>query len=280
MIAPARLLLAVLLALAFAPWAGSAEYTLAVIPQFEQRKLYEHWRPIADELERRTGHRFRLVTTAGVREFEAEFLKGRWDLVYMSPYFLGKTAGTLGYLPLVRDREPVSGILVVRKGGAIRTPSDLRGKPVAFPTPNAVGACMMMRAELKRDFAVEVEPVYVRSVSNVALHVAKGLAEAGGVPEKAWPLVDAAVRERLEVIHRTRALPPHAIAAHPRIPAADREAIRKALLDLAASDVGKGLFAMVPMKEPVAASAEDYAVVMKMGLDAWHVEAYDGDGVR
>jgi phosphonate transport system substrate-binding protein len=259
-------------ALAFASArAGAAEYSLAVIPQFEQRRLYDAWKPIADELQRRTGHRVRLVTTAGVAEFETEFLKGTWDLVYMNPFFLGTTQRTLGYVPLVRDREEVSGILVVRKGTGPRSPRELVGKSVAFPTPYAVGACMLMRAELKQQFGVEVEPVFVRTVSNVALHVAKGLVVAGGMPEKAWSLLEPPVRERLEVIHRTRAIRPHAIAAHPRIPPADREAMRSALVALAATEAGKAVFAKVPMTAPIATSAEEYAVIAKLGLEAWYV---------
>ncbi len=276
-----RHLVAGIVALLLAPVTShGAEYTLAVIPQFDQRTLFEAWRPIADEVGRRTGHRITLVTTLGVREFETEFLKGSFDLVYMNPYFLGKTLGTLGYEPLVRDSAAVSGILVVKRGGAIRSPKELQGKPVAFPTPNAVGACMLMRAELKQQFGVVVSPVFVRSVSNVALHVAKGLAAAGGLPEKGYSLLAPELREHLTIIHRTQPLAPHAIAAHPRVPAAEREAVRKALLDLAATDEGRALLAKVPMKSPVAATVEEYAAVAKMGLDAWYVPGAEEQGGR
>lgn len=265
------LLAASLVALLLAPAAPrGAEYSLAIVPQFEKRKLFESWRPIASELERRTGHRIRLITTLGVVEFEAEYLRGTYDLVYMNPYFIAKTLKTIGYVPLVRDAVPVSGILIVRKGGDVRTPRDLDGKPVAFPTPNAVGASMVMRAELKQRFGVEVAPVYVRSVSNVALHVAKGLTDAGGVPEKGFPLVEEAVRGRLEIIHRTQPAMAHAIAAHPRVPAEVREAVRRAFLDLAATEEGKALLARIPMRTPIAATVEDYAGIARMGLDAWY----------
>lgn len=261
----------VALALGAGPGAArAAEYSLAIIPQFEQRRLLETWRPIADELERRTGHRIRIVSTVAVEDFEAEFMKGEWDLVYMNPYIIAKTLGTLGYVPLVRDRVPTRGVLVARKGGPYRRLEDLASKEVAFPTPNAVGGCMVIRAELKGRHGLEVKPVFVKTASNVFLHVAKGLAEAGGAPEKALALLDPGLRERLEVVFTSRELPSHPIAAHPKVPAAERQRIQRALLELAATDAGRALFAKVPMKEPGTATADEYRAMLGWGLDAWY----------
>lgn len=266
-----RALLGALLALGAVPGvAWAAEYSLAIVPQFEQRRLLDTWRPIADELERRTGHRIRIVSTVAVEDFEAEFMKGEWDLVYMNPYIIAKTLRTLGYLPLVRDQVPTRGVLVSRKGGPYRRLEDLAGKEVAFPTPNAVGGCMIIRAELRSRFGLEVKPVFVKTASNVFLHVAKGLAEAGGAPEKALSLLDPVLRERLEIVYTSRELPPHPVAAHPRIPDVERLKIQRALLDLAATAAGRALFAKVPMKEPGPATADDYRAMLGWGLDAWY----------
>lgn len=250
--------------------AAAAEYTLGVVPPFEARKLFEIWRPIALALERRTGHTFRLVTTLPMKEFEQEYLRGRFDFVYMNPYFVARTARTVGYLPLVRDRLDVRGALVVRKGGPYRSPRDLAGKRVAFHGVNAAGACLLMRAELKDQFGVEVRPVYVRTAPNAALHVAKGLVDAAGVPDQALPLLDRALRDQLEVLHRTAWLPALPLAAHPRVPAADRERVRGALLELGATEEGRALLAKVPLWEPVAATMEEYLAIERLGLDAWY----------
>jgi phosphonate transport system substrate-binding protein len=249
--------------------AAGAEYTLGIIPQFEQRKLFENWRPIADELERRTGHRIQLITTMGVRQFEAEYMRGTLDFAYMNPFFVAKTARTIGYVPLVRDRVQVSGVLVVRKGGGFASPTELKGRALAFPSPNAVGGCMLVRAELKERFRVEVEPVYVKTVSNVALHVVKGLVDAGGLSEKGFGLLDPAVRDRLRIVHRTRPLVSHAVVAHPRVPVEVRDAVRAALLEFAATGPGRVAFGRVPMKEPMAATIAEYEAVATLGLEAW-----------
>ena len=247
--------------------ARAGQYSLGIVPQFEQRKLYAIWKPIVEELERRTGLTFDLNTTLQVPDFEKEFLAGRFDFVYMNPYFVIKTAKTLGYVPLVRDREPVRGILVTRKDGPVRKIEDLAGTKVAFPTPNAPGGCMLMRAELKRSFGVAVDPLYVKTASNVYLHVVKGLAVAGGVPDKTFGVQDAAVRDLLQVLHTTQPLPPHPVAAHPRVGSADREKVRTALLAMAADPVGRELLAKVPIKDAVPASLEEYRAMAELGLD-------------
>jgi phosphonate transport system substrate-binding protein len=111
------------------------------------------------------------------------------------------------YLPLVRDNKPHRGIVVVRKGGPITKIADLDGKTVAFPSPNAIGATLMTRAELERLFGVKVVPLYVKSHSSVYLHVAKGLAAAGGGVMKTLQEQDAAVRDLLSVLHTTEVMP-------------------------------------------------------------------------
>lgn len=46
------------------------EYSFGITPQFQHRKLYAIWKPIIDELEKKTGLSFKLVTTLKVNEFE------------------------------------------------------------------------------------------------------------------------------------------------------------------------------------------------------------------
>jgi len=181
-----------------------------------------------------------------------------------------KTASTLGYLPLVKDEVPMRGVLVVRKGGPIRKAAELEGREVAFPTPNAPAGCMLLRAELRSGPGVAVRPVFVKTASNVFLQVAKGLVVAGGAPDKTFQRQDPALKEQLEILYTTSPMPPHPIAASPRVSAGVRERVRAALLELAATPAGRELFARIPMQEPVAASLGEYRALAKLRLeDYW-----------
>lgn len=262
-------------AAALAPLAGRAavpEYTFAVVPQFEQRKLFAIWLPIVEELSRRSGLRLKLVAAMSVAEFERQLASGQFDFVYSNPYHILRESRRRGYIPLVRDADPLRGIVVVAKDSPIRSPAELAGQRLAIPSPNALGASLLVRADLERLFGAKVQPVNVSTHSSVYFHVANGLVPAGGGVEKTLSEQEPAVRELLRVLYVTREMPSHPISAHPRLPAAARAALQQAVLDLAASPSGQALLDKVPMKHPVRTSLKDYAPMADWGLDAYWTE--------
>lgn len=131
----------------------------------------------------------------------------------------------------------------MRKDGPVSKISDLQGKSVAFPSPNAIGATLMTRPELERLFGVKVVPLYVKSHSSVYLHVANSLTAAGGGVLKTLQEQDAAVRNLLTVLHTTEVIPNLPVAANRRVPADVREKVRCAFLALATTDEGRALLA-------------------------------------
>lgn len=98
-------------------------YTFAVVPQFEPRKLFAIWRPILDEVSRRTGLALTLEAALSVHEFENALSSGRYDFIYSNPYHVFRERHRQGYIPLVRDDVPLHAIIVV----AARSP----GRPGA-----------------------------------------------------------------------------------------------------------------------------------------------------
>lgn len=249
--------------------AGDGVFTLGVVPQFEQRKLFAIWKPIVDELSRRSGLEIRLAVTLTVPEFEAALDKGTFDLVYANPYHILQVSNTQGYIPLVRDQDPLRGILLVRRDSPIKDLRELAGRRLAVPSPNAIGASLLLRADLERLYGVQMTMVNVRTHSSVYLNVLNGLTDAGGGVEKTLDEQDPAIRDGLRILYTTRTMPSHPVAAHPRVPQASREQLRKALLDMAATPAGAALLSEVPMKAPVAASLDDYLVMRAWGLESY-----------
>ncbi|TAN45627.1 MAG: phosphate/phosphite/phosphonate ABC transporter substrate-binding protein [Nitrospirae bacterium] len=244
-------------------------YNFGVVPQFEQRKLYSIWKPVIEELERRTGLSIKLITTLNIEGFEKEYIKGNFDFVYMNPYFILLGDESNRYIPLVRDKAPLRGILVVHKDSPIKKISELNGKTVAFPSPNAIGASVLMRADLERLYKTKVKPLYVKTHSSVYIHVAQGLASAGGGVEKSLQEQDAAVRDSLKVLYTTRDIPSHPVAAHPRVSKEDREKIRRAFIDMAKTEHGRKLLSAIPIKNITSTTVEDYNPMQDWGLDAY-----------
>lgn len=266
------------LALCLLPaWAAQADnarsFTLGVVPQFEQRKVFAIWKPIADELSRRTGLDIRLAVTLTVPEFEAGLEKGNFDFVYANPYHILRSSDVQGYIPLVRDREPLRGILVVRRDSPVQKVEDLAGRTLAVPSPNALGASLLLQADMNRLFNTSMNVVNVQTHSSVYLNVLNGLTDAGGGVEKTLSEQDPGIRDGLRILYTTRAMPSHPVAAHPRIPSEVRERVRKAILEMAATPAGKALWEEVPMHAPVTTSLDDFLVMRKWGLETYWVPA-------
>lgn len=247
-------------------------FTFAVVPQFEQRKLYSIWQPVVEELAKRTGLELRLVATLTVPEFEDELSKGTFDFVYANPYHIMRESKRQGYIPLVRDRIPLEGILVVSKNSPYRNVQELDGKTLAVPSLNALGASLLIRADLENIFHVRMTPINAKTHSSVYLNVATGAADAGGGVQKSFEAQDANIRNALRILYTTRSMPSHPIAAHPRVPKQAREAVRKALLEMATTPAGQALLTDIPMTQAVAASIEDYLKMQNWGLEKYWVE--------
>ncbi|MGB1109939.1 MAG: phosphate/phosphite/phosphonate ABC transporter substrate-binding protein [Gammaproteobacteria bacterium] len=267
-------LFALFILLPASPPSSAEEYTIGVVPQFEARRLHEIWRPIINHLEEKTGHSFNITGSPTIPAFEAEFLAGKFDFVYMNPYHLVMANDAQGYQPILRDvGRQLFGVLVAKKGGGITDVKQLAGKTVAFPAPNALGASLQMRTELHDKFGVDVDARYVKTHDSVYLNVLLGEAAAGGGVQKTLNRQKAQIRDNLTIIHKTTPVAPHPLAAHPRVPAEVVTAITQAMLALGEDAKGKAMLAKIPMKQIGPASIEDYEELKKMGLERFYVSS-------
>lgn len=244
-------------------------YSVGIVPQFNARHLFDVWLPIVDAIERKTGYRLELLGSPGIPQFEKALREGWYDFAYLNPYHLISVAEAQGYQPMLRDgSRQLKGILVVAKNGRINRLADLQNKVIAFPAPNALGASLLLRAELRNRHRLDFEARYVQSHSSVYLHVAAGLVDAGGGVRVTLEEEDARVRDKLTVLHETRPVPPHPLAVHPRVPQAVSAAVRQAILEMAAEPETLQLLERVPMSRPVSATLEEYKILKSLGLES------------
>ncbi|HET6718473.1 MAG TPA: phosphate/phosphite/phosphonate ABC transporter substrate-binding protein [Rhodocyclaceae bacterium] len=260
------------LAASAAPDQAPAGYTLGVAPQFDQRKLFATWKPVVDALSEATGEPFRFRSAGSVPEFEQAVAKGSYDFIYVNPYHLYRERLRQGYIPLVRDVTPLRGVVAVRNDSAIREAADLDGKSLAVPSLNAIGASMLIQAELERVHGVRVKVVNAKSHSSAYLYAINRLSDAAGGVEKTLAEQEPAIRNALRVVYRTSDFPSHPIAAHPRIPEALRERVRRILLKLSADPAGRAMLHEIPMSRAVPASFKDYEAFRALDLDAYWTE--------
>lgn len=252
--------------------AVAASYTVGVVPQFSARKVQSIWIPLLEELERRTGHTFVLRGSQNIPMFAQQLMDGEFDFAYMNPYQFVRASDVHGFVPLVRDIEKnLRGILVVREDSAIDDVAGLQGGKVAFPSPNALGASLMMRALLAREIGIDVDPVYVESHDSVYLNVVLGRVLAGGGVGRTLAKQPPQIREQLRVLYTTPAVASHPFAAHRRIPEDVRQQVQTALIEMGSAELESRLLKKVPIAVVGPASSEDYDQLRAMGLEPFYV---------
>ena len=245
-------------------------YKVGIVPQFNSRKIFSIWRPILNELELKTGLKFKLVGSADIPTFEKEYLNGNFDIAYTNPYFMMLGIKRSTYVPLIHDMaRQLQGIIVVRKDSPVKNVRELNGTTVAFPSPNAVGASLVTRSDFKYRLNIKIIPKYVKTHTSVYLHVFKGLTAAGGGVINTLSKQDSVLKNNLKIIHRTRPFATHAIAANRRIDIIKSRLITESLIEISKSERGKLLFNQIPITQAGEAHITDYSV-----LDSWKLEEF------
>ena len=270
-------LIAMLLFIGFAimsaPAKAETEYTFGVVPQFEPRKLFNIWSPILKELNARTGLKFKMVGSSEIPEFETDFMGGEFDFAYMNPYHALMASTEQGYVPLVRDNgRKLFGILVAKKDNPISSAAELNNKKIAFPAPNALGAALLMRADLDQIYKIKFKASYVQTHSSVYLNVLLGEVDAGGGVMGTLNGQKPEVRDGLKIIYKTRSMAPHPVVAHPRVPKEHMDLVRNAFLDIGKTEEGAAMLAKIPMKKIGPAEIKEYLELKEWSLDKYFVE--------
>ena len=260
---------------AIVPTHASADtFTVGIVPQFEALRLASTWLPILEELEKRTGHTFEMIGAPTIPAFEVAFQDGAYDIAYMNPYHGVMAEQAQGYVPIVRDgSRMLYGILAVRKDSPLQDVKELDGKKIAFPAPNALGASLLMRAELDMLHDVQVEESYVSTHSSAYLNTVLGAADAAGGVKSTLDSQSDQIKDNLRILYETSRVPPHPIVVHPRVSYEDRMAIQQAILDLAATEEGHEMLSAIPMREAVATDREEYQPLKAMNLENYLIKS-------
>ena len=254
------------------PARAQAHYTVSVVPQFPAAEVHRDWTPLLERVGQTIGVGFRLHLAASIPRFEADFLTGGPDFVYLNPYHQLMARRAQGYVPLVRERQPLTGILVVRRDDPVRTPQQLEGREIAFPAPNAFGASLWLRALLAEREKIAFTPVYVQTHSNVYRQVIRGKVAAGGGVNHTLEQERDELRSDLRVLLETPGAAPHPLSAHPRVEPRLQQAVAEVFLQLAADASGRALLQAIEMPSPVRADqARDYQPLEAYRLDKYVV---------
>lgn len=225
------------------------EYRVAVHPLYNPNRLSEAYQPLLAYLNQHIpGRQFTLESSRDYAAFEQKVEQRLPDLIIPNPW---QTLQAMrhGYhvIAMAGDASDFKGLWIVRKGSRIRTPADLRGKTLCYPSPTALAACVMPQYYLHRhgvNVRDGVTNVYVGSQESSIMNVYLGNAAAGATwppPWRAFQRDHPEEAESLEVLWETEPLINNAVMLRDDLPGSMRDSVRTSLLGLHLSARGRAI---------------------------------------
>ena len=243
-------------------------YSFGIVPQQSAKRLAQLWTPVLNYVSQESGVKLQFKTAKNIPEFEKRLSAGEYDFSYMNPYHFTVFNRNPGYQAVaVRDKQPIRGIVVVKKDSKYQSISDLENTTLAFPSPAAFAASVLPRAKFAND-NINISPKYVSSHDSVYLNVAKGIFPAGGGVGRTFNNTPEPIRSQLKVLWTTDPYTPHAIASHPRVEKEHLASVKKAFLNMKNTEKGKELLKTLKLKNGlIEAKNEDWDDVRSLGID-------------
>ncbi|QPK61746.1 PhnD/SsuA/transferrin family substrate-binding protein [Methylomonas sp. LL1] len=226
-------------------------YRLAVHPLHNPSKLSEAYQPLIDYLNQQiTDVHFELEASRDYQVYEAKFRARDSEFLLPNPWQTLE-AIKLGYhvIAMAGNAEDFKGLFIVRKDGGIKTPADLKGKVVSYPSRTALAACIMPQYYLHLhgiDVNRDIENRYVGSQESSIMNAYLGQSAAGATWPPPWRLFqrdhpnEAA---ELTVAWETPSLLNNSVMARDDVPASIRDSVRALILALDTTPEGQAILA-------------------------------------
>ena len=248
------------------PLHAEPAYVVGIVPQESPSQLAANWTPVLAALSEKSGLKLTFATAPDVPTFEHRLAGSEYDFAYMNPYHFVVYNAKPGYRALARAKgERLKGVVVVRKDSPYKDLRDLAGATLAFPTPAAFAATVLVEAELRRR-GVDFKASFVKSHNSVYRDVAKGLYPAGGGAARTLTLLDESIAKDLRVLWTSPAYTTHAIASAPQVDASVRARLLKAMADVGADPALRPLLERIGFDGFEPAQDKDWDDVRRLGI--------------
>ena len=226
-------------------------YRLAIHPLHNPQKLAEAYQPLIDHLNRQLpAVHIELEASRDYQAYEQKFRARGPELLLPNPWQTLESI-KVGYrvIAMAGDAADFKGIFIVRKDSGIKTPADLKGKVVSYPSQTALAACIMPQYFLHQngiDVMKDIRNVYVGSQESSIMNAYLGQSAAAATWPPPWRLFERDHPEQaaqLKVVWETPSLLNNSVMVRDDVPVAISDKIRQVLLDLATAPEGRAILA-------------------------------------
>jgi phosphonate transport system substrate-binding protein len=226
-------------------------YRLAIPPLYSPQQLSVAYQPLVHYLNSRiAGVAIELESSRDFKTYEQKFRERKPEILLLNPWETLQAMKS-GYqvIAMAGDVEDFKGIFIVRKDSPVKTPADLKGKVVSYPSPTALAAAIMTQYYLHTDgidVNHDIHNIYVGSHESSILNAYMGKAAAASTWPPAWRLFQKdhpQEANQLKVIWETPPLINNAVMVRDDVPAAIRLQIKQALPRLGNTAEGQAILA-------------------------------------
>ena len=230
---------------------------IGIVPQFTADAIWTKWGPFLSEIGKNTNLCFQLYVERSIPSFEEQISNGKYDYAYINPIHQVMTKNN--YIPLVKNGSSLlSGVIIVHSDSKIETIQDAEGKDLYLPAPNAFGASILVQQEF-RELKININPIYVRTHTNVYLSVVDDKEAVGGMILRTFEKEEAKNKKNVKILKQTKQYVPHPFSAHRSIPIHEQELVKSTILALAKRPNLAILLENVQIPQPISANyVEDY----------------------
>lgn len=237
------LLLSASLAPAHAAHDQEEALALGVFPNLSARAIVTLYQPLQAHLEKNLHLHVQTYSAPDFKSFVERTFRREYDVIVIAPHLARLAQTEAGFVPLFRYSQELHAMVVAAKSSDIRTVDDLRGKTIALPDRLAVMPVLGLRLLRNRGLTDSDFRIYpAASHSNAVLSMQRGEAQAAIIGSAPFAQLPEDLRNGLRIVAASESIPNQFILANPNLPPARIEAIRKALLDFAATAEGRQFF--------------------------------------
>lgn len=238
-------------------------YVLGIFPHLATARLEEIFAPIAADLSRAVGRRVLLRTRSSFAGFSEELGREKYDIALVQPFEYVMIRERYGMVPLARRGSPLSAVIMVNSDAPYHELADLKGRVLALP-PEVAAVSHLAKTALLHAGLVPGRDIRLRFLRSHDACLQQLMIERAD----ACATADYPVRFFQDKMHilfrqlaRTPKIPHVLFVAHPRVSAADREAIRQAILSWPEREEGRKIMANGRLQPFKLATDAEYDVV-------------------
>jgi phosphonate transport system substrate-binding protein len=244
-------------------------YRLAIHPLHNPDKLAAAYQPLIDYLNQHIANvEFELEASRDYQVYETKFRSREPEFLLSNPWQTLE-AIKVGYhvIAMAGDAEDFKGLLIVRKDSGVKSPADLKGKVISYPSPTALAACIMPQYFLYThgiDVSRDLQNHYVGSQESSIMNTYLGESSAGATWPPPWRLFQKDHPQeaaQLTVAWETPSLINNSVMVRDNVPTDVRDKLKTLILDLQTTQEGQTILAGMQTARFHAADDTNYDVV-------------------